>query len=111
MGGTVEINESGMTINFAGGGGIAIGNWGVKSDQRLMEMPPLTPDEEKYGRGLCLLPLGWKELTGDANWQHHLSAELRKQWPTLSLEQKMAIAFTIGELSDELSNRACEHAW
>lgn len=111
MDGIIEIDVDGVTVNVAGGGKIVIGNWGKDTSTGTNPLPPLTPDEEKYGRGLCLLPAGWEDLSGSESWLAHISEELRAQWPALSREQKMAIAHTIGELSDELTSTAYERAW
>ncbi len=111
MGGTIEISEVGMTVNMAGGGKIVIGDWGDNIVPRAEPLPPLTPEEELYGRDLCLLPAGWEDLIGDGNWQHHLSESLRHLWSSFNRVQKMAIAYSISELSDELTNIAYEHSW
>lgn len=110
-GDSVTMSEKGVVVNMAGGGRIVLGNWGDSGTSVSKPLPPLTPDEEKYGRGLCLLPAGWEDLSGDESWLAHLSSELRTQWSELSREQKMAIAHTVGELSDELINTAHERAW
>lgn len=110
-GSSVIVSEKGVVVNMASGGCISLGNWGNSGTSVSNPLPPLTPDEEKYGRGLCLLPVGWDDLSGNESWQSHLSEELRTQWSELSREQKMAIAHTIGELSDELINAAYERAW
>lgn len=111
MGGTIEIIEVGMTVNLSGGGKIVIGNWGDGPVNKASTRPPLTPEEELYGRELCLLPDGWEDLSGDRHWQHYLSESLRQLWPSFSREQNMAIAFTTSELSDELTNAAYEASW
>lgn len=111
MGGTIEISEVGMTVNMAGGGKIVVGNWGDGPVNTAAARPPLTPEEELYGRGLCLLPEGWEDLSGDGCWQYHLSKSLRHLWPSFSREQKMAIAFTTSELSDELRDSQYAHCW
>lgn len=111
MDGIIEIDVDGVTVNVAGGGKIVIGNWGNDTSTAANPLPPLTPDEEKYGRGLCLLPAGWEELSAGEHWQNHLSDSLRQLWPSFNREQKMAIAYTISELSDELTNMAYEHSW
>ncbi|CAH3705106.1 hypothetical protein RJO52_000679 [Enterobacter hormaechei] len=111
MGGTIEISEVGMTVNMAGGGKIVIGNWGDNKATKAEPLPPLTPEEELYGRGLCLLPVGWEDLSGDGQWQYHLSESLRQLWSSFSREQKMAIAFTTKELSDELRDSQYSHCW
>lgn len=67
MSGTIEISEVGMTVNMAGGGKIVIGNWGDGPVNTAAARPPLTPEEELYGRGLCLLPDGWEDLSGDGH--------------------------------------------
>lgn len=108
MSGTIEISEVGMTVNMAGGGKIVIGNWGDGPVNTITARPPLTPEEGPYGHGLCLLPDGWEDLSGDGHWQHHLTKSLRHLWPSFSREQKMAIAYSISELSDELTNTAYE---
>lgn len=110
-GSSVIVSEKGIVVNMAGGGRISLGNWGDSGTSVSKPLPPLTPDEEKYGRGLYQLPAGWEDLSGGESWHSHLSEELRTQWPELSREQKMAIAHTIGELSDELINAAYERAW
>ncbi|WP_432465943.1 hypothetical protein ACNZ3Z_07630 [Enterobacter kobei] len=111
MGGTIEISEVGMTVNMADGGKIVIGNWGDVPVNTAAARPSLTPEEELYGRGLCLLPDGWEDLSGDVHWQNHLSESLRHLWSSFSREQKMAIAYSISELSDELTNIAYEGSW
>lgn len=111
MGGKVEINDKGVTVHMAGGGKIVIGNWGDNKAPKTERLPPLTPEEEFYGRGLCHLPAGWEDLSDDGHWQHHLSESLRHLWPSFSREQKMAIAYSISELSDELTNIAYEGCW
>lgn len=111
MGGTIDISGTGMTVNMAGGGVIVLGNWGDNTGPMAEPLSPLTPEEELYGRGLCLLPAGWEELSGEENWQYHLSESLRHLWPSFSREQKMAIAYSVGELSDELTNAAYEASW
>jgi hypothetical protein len=85
-----------MTVNMAGG----IGNWG--------DGPVNTITAHYPGRGRALLPDGWEDLSGDGHWQHHLTKSLRHLWPSFSREQKMAIAYSISELSDELTNTAYE---
>ena len=110
-GDSLTVSEKGVIINMASGGRIIFGNWGGSSTRVSKPLPPLTPEEEKYGRGLYQLPAGWEDLSGGASWQAHLSAELRTQWPELSREQKMAIAYSISELSDELTNIAYEGCW
>lgn len=111
MSGTVEINDKGVTVTIAGGGKIVIGNLGNNTGPTADLLPPLTPEEERYGLGLCLLPDGWEDLSGDGHWQYHLSESLRHLWPSFSREQKMAIAYSVGELSDELTNVAYEGSW
>ncbi|MCI1898187.1 MAG: hypothetical protein LKI85_07365 [Enterobacter sp.] len=111
MGGTIDISEVGMTVNMAGGGKIVIGDWGDNIAPKAEPLPPLTPEEELYGRDLCLLPVGWEDLSGDGHWQYHLSKSLRHLWPSFSREQKMAIAYSISELSDELTNIAYDGSW
>lgn len=111
MGGTIEISEGGVTVNMAGGGKIVIGDFGDNTAPKAEPLPPLTPEEELYGRGLCLLPAGWEELSGEEHWQYHLSESLRHLWPSFSREQKMAIAFTANELSDELRDSQYSHCW
>ena len=111
MGGTIEISEVGMTVNMAGGGKIVIGNWGDGPVNTAAARPPLTPEEELYGRGLGLLPDGWEDLSGDGHWQYHLSESLRHLWSSFNREQKMAVAYSIRELSDELTNIAYEGCW
>lgn len=108
---SVEMSDKGVVVNMASGGQIVLGNWGDSSITVSKPLPPLTPDEEKYGRGLCQLPTGWEDLNGSESWLAHLSKDLRAQWPALSREQKMAIAHTIGELTEELINTASERAW
>jgi hypothetical protein len=72
---------------------------------------PLTPEEKVYGRGLCLLPSGWENLTPEngENWASLVSDELRALWPQLAREQKMAVAHSLGEAYDEICNRS--YAW
>lgn len=111
MGGTIDISDAGMTVNMAGGGKIVLGNLGDNISPMAEPLPPLTPEEELYGRGLCLLPAGWEALSGEEHWQYHLSESLRHLWTSFSREQKMAIAFTTSELSDELTNTAYEASW
>ena len=111
MSGEVEINDGGVTVNLAGGGKIVIGNWGENIGPMAKPLPPLTPEEELYGRGLYLLPAGWEDLSGDEHWQRHLSESLRQLWSSFGREQKMAIAYSISELSDELTNIAYEASW
>lgn len=111
MGGTIEISEVGMTVNMADGGEIVIGDWGDNIAPMAEPLPPLTPEEELYGRDLCLLPVGWEDLSGDGHWQHHLSESLRQLWSSFNRVQKMAIAYSISELSDELTNIVCEGSW
>ncbi|ENF6040748.1 hypothetical protein ABRV10_002761 [Citrobacter amalonaticus] len=111
MNNAVEIGEKGVTVHLAGGGRVVLGAWGYDTSTAANPQPPLTPDEEKYGRGLCLLPTGWEELSAGEHWQTHLSDPLRQLWPSFNREQKMAIAYTISELSDELTNIAYEHSW
>ncbi|EDT3606661.1 hypothetical protein NA414_05720 [Salmonella sp. NW631] len=111
MGGTIEISEVGVTVNMAGGRKIVIGDFGDNTAPKADPLPPLTPEEELYGRGLCLLPAGWEELSGEEHWQYHLSESLRHLWPSFSREQKMAIAFTANELSDELRDSQYSHCW
>ncbi|CZW82155.1 Uncharacterised protein [Enterobacter hormaechei] len=111
MSGTIEISDVWMTVNMPDGGKIVFGNWGDDSVNTAVPLPPLTPEEELYGRGLCLLPEGWEDLSGDGCWQYHLSKSLRHLWPSFSREQKMAIAFTTSELSDELRDSQYAHCW
>ena len=111
MSGTVEINDKGVTVHMTGGGKIVVGNWGDGPVNTAAARPPLTPEEDLYGRGLCLLPDGWEDLSGDGHWQHQLTESLRQLWPSFSREQKMAIAYSISELSDELTNIAYEASW
>ncbi|ECO4848241.1 hypothetical protein FX474_15100 [Salmonella enterica] len=68
---------------------------------------PLTAEEEIYGRGLCSLPDGWEDLSGDEQWLHYLSDELRNMWPQLPREQKMAIASSMGEMASDMFDLAC----
>lgn len=110
-GDSVTVSEKGVVVNMASGGRITLGNFGDSGTRVSKPLPPLTPDEEKYGRGLYQLPAGWEDLSGSESWQAHLSAELRTKWPELSREQKMAIAHTISELSDELTNTVYDHSW
>ncbi|HFZ7864863.1 TPA: hypothetical protein ACIO6I_003725 [Salmonella enterica subsp. enterica serovar Virchow] len=110
MGGIIEIDDDGVTVNIAGGRKIVIGRlegYAVPTKP----LSPLTPEEEIYGRGFCLLPAGWEALSDDEHWQNHQSDPLRQLWPSFNREQKMAIAHTINELSDELTNIAYEHSW
>ncbi|EAM7299644.1 hypothetical protein GN476_19430 [Salmonella enterica] len=111
MSGTVEFNDKGVTVNIPGGGKIVIGKWGDTAGPMAKPLPPLTPEEELYGRGLCLLPVGWEDLSGNGQWQHHLSESLRQLWSSFSREQKMAIAFTTNELSDELRDSQYSPCW
>lgn len=111
MSGTVEFNDKGVTVITPGGGKIVLGNWGDNVSPMAEPLPPRTPEEKLYGRGLCLLPAGWEELSGEENWQYHLSESLRHLWPSFSREQKMAIAYSVGELSDELTNTAYDASW
>ena len=111
MSGAVEVNDKGVAVHIAGGGEIVIGDWGDNTAPKADPLPPLTSEEEIYGRGLCLLPAGWEELSGDEHWQRHLSESLRQLWSSFSREQKMAIAYSISELSDELTNIAYESSW
>ncbi|HED2317908.1 TPA: hypothetical protein R4Y04_004952 [Enterobacter hormaechei subsp. hoffmannii] len=111
MSGSVEFNDKGVTANIPCGGKIVIGKWGDNVGPMAEPLPPLTPEEELYGRGLYLLPAGWEELSGEESWQYHLSESLRHLWPSFSREQKMAIAYSVGELSDELTNAAYEASW
>lgn len=111
MGGTIEISDDGVTVNIAGGGRIVFGDFGNSIGTPAEPLLPLTPEEEKYGRGLCLLPIGWEDLSGDGRWQHHLSESLHHLWPSFSREQKMAIAYSVSELSDELTNVVYEGSW
>jgi|GEM_PF-2017991 len=111
MGGTIEISDVGMTVNMAGGRKIVFGLLGDSRAMSTKPLPPLTPEEEIYGRELCLLPVGWEELSGDKLWQNHLSDVLRKQWAALNREQKMAIAYSISELADELLDSQYSQTW
>lgn len=111
MGGTIEISEVGMTVNMAGGGKIVVGDWVGNTAPKAEPLPPLNTEEELYGRGLCLLPDGWEDLSGDGHWQYHLSESLRHLWSSFNREQKMAIAYSISELSDELTNITYESSW
>lgn len=111
MGGTVDISNDCVTVNTAGGVKIVLGFLGDSDVTPTKPLPPLTANEEKYGRGLCLLPAGWEELSAGEHWQNHLSDTLRQLWPSFNREQKMAIAYTISELSDELTNIAYDHSW
>lgn len=54
------------------------------------------------------LPLEWEDLSGNGRWISHLNYELRNLWPQLTQEQKMAIARTIEEISDDLFNLVIE---
>ncbi|EOG9369037.1 hypothetical protein JGT26_19330 [Enterobacter hormaechei] len=111
MSGTIEFNDKGVTVNIPGGGKIIMGNLGDNVGLKAEPLPPLTPEEKLYGRGLCLLPVGWEDLSGDGQWQHHLNESLRQLWSSFSREQKMAIAFTTNELSDELRDSQYSHCW
>lgn len=111
MSGTVEVDDKGVTVNIAGGGKIVIGNWGNNTAPTAEPLPPLTTEEQMYGRGLYLLPAGWDDLGEDAPWQGHLSEPLRQLWPAFSKEQKMAISFTVSELSEELRDSQYSHCW
>ncbi len=111
MGGTVEIKDKGVTINIDGGGKIFFGKLGDADSSSEEPLPSLTAEEEIYGRTLCLLPSGWEALCGDEPWQHHLKDPLRQLWPSFSREQKMAIAYTVSELADDLRDSAYSHAW
>lgn len=110
MGGIIEIDDDGVTVNIVGGGKIVVGKLGGYAAPT-KPSPLLTPEEEIYGRGFCLLPAGWEELSAGEHWQTHLSDPLRQLWSSFSREQKMAIAYTVSELSDELTNIAYEHSW
>ncbi|ATW54436.1 hypothetical protein FNI16_14025 [Salmonella enterica subsp. diarizonae] len=83
---------------------------GCLSDAEVMDREPpepLTPEEEIYGRGLYSLPEGWEDLSGDERWLHHLSDELRNMWPHFSREQKMAIAYSVNEMVDDMFDLEC----
>ncbi len=68
---------------------------------------PLTPEEEIYGRGLYSLPVGWEDLSGDERWLYYLSDELRNMWTHFSREQKMAIAYSVNEMVDDMFDLEC----
>lgn len=68
---------------------------------------PLTAEEEIYGRGLYSLPAGWEDLSGDERWLYCLSNELRNMWPHFSREQKMAIAYSMNEMADDMFDLEC----
>ncbi|MBJ8809841.1 hypothetical protein [Citrobacter koseri] len=110
MVGTIEISDGGVAVTTDSGGKIVMGRLDGDSAPK-KTFPPLTPEEEIYGRGFCLLPAGWEVLSDDDRWQNHLSDSLRQLWPSFNREQKMAIAYTISELSDELTNITYEHTW
>lgn len=76
-GDSVAMSEKGVVVNMACGGRIFLGDLGDSSTSGSKRLSPLTLDEEKYGRGLCLLPAGWEDLSGGESWQSHLSEELR----------------------------------
>ncbi|EJP3909211.1 hypothetical protein NUQ54_001202 [Salmonella enterica] len=83
---------------------------GHQSDAEMMDREPpatLTPEEEIYGRGLYSLPEGWEDLSGDGRWLHHLSDELRNMWLHFSREQKMAIAYSLNEMVDDMFDLEC----
>lgn len=56
----------------------------------------------------CILPFGWDDLSGNERWISHLNDELRNLWPQFTQEQKMAIARSIEEISDDLFNLVIE---
>ncbi|TBL49893.1 hypothetical protein EYY98_10575 [Obesumbacterium proteus] len=56
----------------------------------------------------CNLPFGWDDLSGNERWISHLNDELRNLWPQFTQEQKMAIAQSIEEISDDLFNLVIE---
>ncbi|ENA6191447.1 hypothetical protein ABGB79_004816 [Salmonella enterica subsp. enterica] len=68
---------------------------------------PLTAEEEIYGRGLYSLPVGWEDLFGDERWLYYLSDELRNMWLNFSREQKMAIAYSVNEMVDDIFDLEC----
>lgn len=68
---------------------------------------PLTAEEEIYGRGLYSLPAGWEDLSGDERWLYYLSDELRNMWPQFPREQKMAIAYSMNQMADDLFDLMC----
>lgn len=105
---TVEISDARVVIISASGRRVEIGKPEDSEDTPTAPLPHLTVEEEKYGQGLCLLPAGWEDLDGDERWFHHLSAELRQLWVTFSREQRMSIAYTVSEMSDDLLNHSVE---
>ncbi|HGG6232278.1 TPA: hypothetical protein ACJG6B_004411 [Salmonella enterica subsp. enterica serovar Enteritidis] len=68
---------------------------------------PLTPEEEIYGHGLYSLPEGWEDLSGDERWLYYLSDELRNMWLQFNREQKMAIAYSVNEMVDDMFDLEC----
>lgn len=109
MNGTVEIKADTVVFELPTGNKVVIGSLGHESlEIHAASIPNLSLEEEEYGRDLCLLPLGWEDLSGDDRWLSHISDELRVRWSELSRKQKMAVAYTISELADELADRAIE---
>lgn len=109
MNGTVEIKAGTVVFELPTGNKVVIGSLGHESSEvHAASIPILSSEEEEYGRDLCLLPLGWEDLSCDGRWLSHVSDKLRLRWSELSRKQKMAVAYTIGELADELADRANE---
>lgn len=107
MSGKVEISDDGIVISHSGGKSI-LGCFGSPSAD--VVLPELTPEEKLYGRNLCLLPTGWDDLSSDEAWLYHLGDQLKNLWPKLEREEKMAVAYAISELVDDLNSRSIEAA-
>lgn len=107
MRGKVEISHEGIVISHSGGE-IILG--GLGSPSAHVALPILTPEENLYGRDLCLLPSGWDDLSGDAAWLNYLGGQLKSLWMQMEREEKMAVAYAISELVDDMTSISIEAA-
>lgn len=100
---TVELSYGTLSVMDAGGVAmIKIGDTTGYSNCSLASVDEVS-DLESYN-----LPLGWDDLSGNERWISHLNDELRNLWPQFTQEQKMAIARSIEEISDDLFNLVIE---
>lgn len=107
MRGKVEISHEGMAISHSGGK-VILG--GLGSPSAHVALPILTPEENLYGRDLCLLPSGWDDLSGDAAWLNYLGDQLKSLWMQMERKEKMAVAYAISELVEDLTSLSIDAA-
>lgn len=107
MGGKLEINDGSIVISHPCGKIIFGCNGFPEPD---VALPELSTEEKIYGRNLCLLPTGWDDLSGDEAWIHYVGEQLKRLWSKMEREEKMAVAYAINELVDDLTSRSIEAA-